>query len=119
MEYAAQITIVDPQPDDYAALAQWTATGEFQVQFLPDGRSALRCSPYLPSMLWMINVELPDWSGFDLYEMLTATVGCPIFLVADRYDSRQEMAALALGVTKYLCKPLDFHWIDQIRRMPP
>jgi DNA-binding response OmpR family regulator len=118
MESPSHIVIVDPRPNDYGALAPWLAAGEFQVHFIPDGRSALRSARLRHSMLWMINADLPDWSGLDLYEMIAPTVNCPIFLVADRYDPDQELAAMALGVSKYLCKPLDFHWIDQVRRMP-
>ena len=55
----------------------------------------------------IINVELPDLSGFDLVEMLQPfPKGTTVFLVADQYAVEDEVRALRLGVSSYLCKPL-------------
>ena len=116
MNSTTQITIVDAQFDDYAALAPWTASGELQVQFVADRRSALRSARQGSSALWMINMDLPDGSGLDLCQMIAATTRSPIFLVANHYDPEQELAARALRCAMYLCKPLALDWIDQIRR---
>ena len=56
----------------------------------------------------IINVELPDLSGFDLVEMLRPIPkGTAVFLVGDQYALEDELRALRLGVGSYLCKPLD------------
>src|SRR5688572_27604091 len=113
MNSTTQLTIVDREPEDYAALAPWLATGELRVQFITDVRSALRWGRQDGSSLWMVNTDLPDGSGLDLCQMISATHRAAIFLVANHYDPEQELAARALRGAAYLCKPLQFDWIDQ------
>jgi DNA-binding response OmpR family regulator len=110
-----QLTIVDREPDDYAALAPWMATGQLRVRFITDANLALRCARQRGSSLWMINFDLPELGGLDLCQMLSATSSSLVFLVANRYDPDQERAARARHGALYLCKPLQFDWIDQLR----
>lgn len=117
---AALVVVVDPEPSDYAALVPLVETGRIDLRFLLTGRSALRHAGRLDALLWMINVELPDRSGFDLFEMLADRLGdAYVILVADRYRAEDERRSLGLGATKYLCKPLDSSWIHDLRLHHP
>ena len=52
-------------------------------------------------------------SGFDLAQMLRhRKPGVRIFIVGNEYDVEDEIETLSLGLTKYLCKPLDDSWIN-------
>ena len=107
------IVVVDANPSDYVALAPLAEAGEIDIRFLLSGRSALRESRLLKAPLWMINVDLPDHSGFDVQEMCFGRKTSPLVLmVADEYSTRDELRALELGVAKYLCKPVDPAWLQ-------
>ena len=113
------VVVVDANPSDYVALAPLAEAGEIDLRFLLSGRSALRERRYLGAPLWMINVHLPDRSGFDLFEMFFRRKTSPLVLmVADQYCTEDELRALKLGVAKYLCKPVDPAWLhDCLQRI--
>lgn len=102
------IVVVDANPSDYEAFAPLAESGEVDLRFFLSGRAALRHKDHLPAWHWLINVQLPDWSGFDLCEMLRGSLpDVSVVLVADRYDADEERQALSLGIVKFVCKPLD------------
>ena len=102
------IVVVDANPGDYAALAPLADSGEIDLRFFLSGRAALRRKDDLRAWYWLINVRLPDWSGFDLCEMLRFSLPeASVVFVADRYRAEEERQALSLGVVKFICKPLD------------
>ena len=111
------VVIVDANPSDYVALAPLVEAGEIDIRFLLSGRSAMREGRYLAAPLWMINVKLPDHSGFDVLEMYFQRKTTPLILmVADEYAPEDELRALELGVAKYLCKPVDPAWLHAYLR---
>ncbi len=111
------VVIVDDNPSDYVALAPLVEAGEIDIRFLLSGRSAMREGRRLAAPLWMINVNLPDHSGFDVLEMYFQRKTSPLILmVADEYAPEDELRALELGVAKYLCKPVDPAWLHAYLR---
>ena len=102
------VFVVDPNSSDYAALARRAAKAGWNVRFLSGGRDALRLDENATADLWIVHVRLPDISGFDLVEMLQPRLGnAAVFMVADEYRAEDEIRALSLGITRYLCKPLE------------
>ena len=83
------------------------------VHFLSRGSDAIRFGQGWLVNLWLIATDLPDMSGFDLAQMLRhRKPGVRIFIVGNEYDVEDEIETLSLGLTKYLCKPLDDSWIN-------
>ena len=65
----------------------------------------------------MINTQLPDMTGFDVVERLDPRRrGSLVFLVADAYRAEDEIRALSLVATMYLCKPVSPAWLDHWRQ---
>jgi DNA-binding response OmpR family regulator len=103
-----KILIVDPDRSGYDSLLQAAATRRYEVCFLATGRDALRQRREMLAGLVMVNVVLPDFSGFEVVEMLRPfPKGGAVFLVADQYAVEDELRALELGIGSYLYKPLD------------
>ena len=103
----ARIFVVDSKQSDYDDLLGIAVADGCEVRFLTTGRAALRQWREVRGGLLIINVELPDLSGFDLVEMLQPfPKGTIVFLVANQYAVEDEVRALRLGVNSYLCKPL-------------
>ena len=99
-------------PQDYDALLAAAGTPGVSIHFLSSGNDSLRFAKRCHAGLWVINTQLPDMSGFDLAEMLRSVrPSALVFMIGDEYRLDDEVQALTLGLTKYLCKPLDPAWI--------
>ena len=130
-----EIVIVDASCDRYADFVQAAQAGEVRLHFCVDGTSAIRLSRRFRADAWLVAVDLPDMSGFDLLEMLVpnvlqaevdpllggsasslARVGeatrSGVFIVSDAYHVEDEQRALESGVAGYLVRPLT---LDVIR----
>lgn len=102
------ILIVDPKQSDYDCLLRLATAEGHEVRFFATAGAVLRQRHDMRGGLMIINVELPDRSGFDLVEMLQPSLkSTTVFLVGDRYTVEDEVRALQLGVSSYLCKPLE------------
>ena len=103
-----RIAIVDQDAAAYDNLLHPADGSRQSVHFLAKANDALWLSRCWPVDLWLINPVLPDMSGFELAELLhRRTPGVRIFIVGDEYSPKDELQTLSLGLTKYLCKPLD------------
>jgi len=131
-----EIVIVDASCERYADFVQAAQAGEVRLHFCVDGTSAIRLSRRFRADAWLVAVDLPDMSGFDLLEMLVpnvlqaevdpllggsssslARVGeatrSGVFIVSDAYRVEDEQRALESGVSGYLVRPLT---LDVMRR---
>jgi len=103
-----RIVVVDRDPSEVRRLLESIPQDPPALCSLPSGRSALRMPPQPDDLLWLINSQLPDISGCELFEMLRDRFhGVPVIIVADRYSIEEERSACRAGATLYLCKPLD------------
>jgi DNA-binding response OmpR family regulator len=110
------VIVVDSNPSDYVRLAKWARQAGMRFHQLPRGQEALQAAHRVAVDLWIINVGLPDMSGFELVEQLQPRRrGSDVFLVADQYRKQDELRALSLGVTLYLCKPARPTWLSHWR----
>ncbi len=109
------IVVVDPDRAGYGAIAAVAANDDTDVHFLASGQAALRLHPIAGAGLWLINVELPDMTGFDLYEMLRERLdeGTVVCMVAATYGVEEELRACRAGATMYVCKPLEASWLQK------
>jgi CheY-like chemotaxis protein len=106
------IVIVDPNSSDYDAMLTSAEIANSSVHFLSTGQEALRLSRRWKVDLWVVNITLRDMSGFDLAQKLRRGCrGVRVFMVGNEYQVEDELQTLTLGLTKYLCKPLEASWI--------
>ena len=66
----SHVVIVDFERADYDALLLCDGELGWPLHFLGSGREALRDARAVRSAAWLVRVELPDMTGFDLVEML-------------------------------------------------
>jgi CheY-like chemotaxis protein len=133
-----EIVVVDASPDRYADFVQAAQAGEVGLHFCVDGRSAVRLARRFRADMWIVASELPDMSGFDLLEMLSAHViqgsvdpllsgsrisldrigqgmRSGVFVVSDTYAIEEEQRALTSGVAGYLVRPVTMDTIRAAR----
>ncbi len=114
--HATTVAVVDSHPHDYALFNSLVDSDKLTLHFLAQGRLALRWSQQQEADLWMINVQLVDIPGLDLFEMLATDLErVPVFIVTNSYCVEEEVRALRLGATKYLCKPAAISWLATLR----
>jgi len=104
------LVVVDAARDDYQTLTAQLDVDD-EVVFFATGRDALR-APDGGDAFWLVSTQLPDMSGFDLYEMLRdRLVGTSVGIVAARYRPEEEIRAYQAGAVIFACKPLDAAWL--------
>jgi DNA-binding response OmpR family regulator len=111
------VVVVDSRPVDYVTFAPWARANVVEFRFLSSGLNALRMARAVKPALWIINVELPEMTGFDLLEMLRVTIEDQlVVMVADQYQSQNELRSAELNASFFACKPLDVSWFDKLLR---
>ena len=109
------LVIVDAYPEHYHALLHALDRKTAHHSFA-DGHSALASLPRFLSAGWLINMQLPDFSGAELLRLIRdRRPGTRVALVADVYSTADELAARAAGATAFLCKPANVRWIHECR----
>ncbi len=113
----AEIVVVDEHPGDYAELIDQLHDTGFRFRLVATGREALRLLPRNSAALWLVNVQLPDMSGFELFQSLhNRSEKTTVFLIGDRYAIEDELRSRAAGAALYACKPPCAAWLGQWRR---
>ena len=107
-----KIYVVDPQPNDYSDVVDAATCDPVRFTFFGSGRDALRHNPDDSPEIWVVNMDLPDMSGTDLYSMLrTRGSTVPVMLIGDNYSVEDEINARTSGATLYFAKPLLGEWL--------
>lgn len=108
----SRVVVVDSHPNDYTSITHSKEFGRVRFEFFSSARAALRDDSNLHPELCVINMNLPDMSGLDLYDMLSERwPGVPVYLVGDDYRPEDEVRARSSGATFYFCKPLQREWL--------
>ena len=90
----SQIIVADSRPRDYRNLVQLTGDNRWHLHFFTTGYAAIRFGS--AADLWIVNTQLPDMSGFDLFELLGERAArAPTFIVSDQYSADEERAPVA------------------------
>lgn len=108
MTDALRILVVDDEPDTLGLIKLTLQTAGYQVQTTTGGREALRLVREEPFDVVILDIMMPDVSGFDVMRELNNDPTPPppvIFLTARSGEEDQEIG-MSLGVTHYLLKPI-------------
>ncbi len=109
------ILIVDVQGEANGHLFTKGSIPEAGLCFAHDANEAIRLARSRPFAHFIVNSELPDFNGLELFqllkEMLPATPGT---IFSDHYSREVEVAARNCGVASYLCKPLSREMLEAL-----
>ena len=110
------LIVVDPNSHEYHALAIALRQHDVRIDFFSTGSEALRVVGAFPSILWIVNIRLPDVSGFSFLSLVRHRMPCcRVILVGDEYSVEDEVAARSAGATAYVCKPASIAWMTGYR----
>jgi DNA-binding NarL/FixJ family response regulator len=104
------VLVVDDDPCFRTFVRTLLERASFKVEEAADADEALEAVERMPPHLVLLDVVLPETSGYELYRELRERCGraLPIIFVSGlRTDAYDRSAGLLLGADDYLVKPFD------------
>ncbi|MEE0510212.1 MAG: VanR-ABDEGLN family response regulator transcription factor [Peptococcaceae bacterium] len=101
------ILIVDDEAELAELLAVYLRNGGFRVTLCGDGACALHCIESEAIDLAILDVMLPDMSGFDICRTIRQQHFFPIIMLTAKIDDNDKIFGLTLGADDYITKPFN------------
>jgi two-component system, sensor histidine kinase and response regulator len=106
--YAGDILVVDDMPDNLRLLSTILTEHSYKVRRVMSGSLALDATSLNPPELILLDILMPDMSGFEVCEQLKAnpqTASIPIIFLSALNDGLDKAKAFSLGGVDYITKP--------------
>jgi two-component system, OmpR family, phosphate regulon response regulator PhoB len=103
-----RILVVDDEPDIIALVAYHLARSGYRVSTASSGTEALQAARQEQPALVVLDLMLPELSGFEVLERLRADRGLadvPVLMLTARREEADRVQGLSLGADDYLVKP--------------
>ena len=102
------IMIVDDTPANLRLLAQMLKTSGYKVRPVPSGKLALSAIEASPPDLILLDINMPDLSGYEVCKILKKqkeTKDVPVIFLSALNDSLDKVKAFQCGGVDYITKP--------------
>ncbi len=108
MTDALRILVVDDEPDTLGLIKLTLQTAGYQVETTTVGREGLRLIREEPFDVVILDIMMPDVSGFDVMRELNndPTPPPPVIFLTARSGEEDQETGMSLGVSNYLLKPI-------------
>jgi two-component system phosphate regulon response regulator PhoB len=103
-----RVLVVDDEPDIVALVAYHLAKAGYRVSTAASGSEALAAAREEHPALVVLDLMLPEMSGFEVLEQLRAheaTRGVGVLMLTARREEPDRIRGLSLGADDYLTKP--------------
>ena len=100
-----RILIVEDEPGIADTLQYALRTEGFEPAWVQTGEEALADAQATPPTLVILDVGLPDTSGFEVFRRLRASSDVPVVFLTARSDEIDRVVGLELGADDYIAKP--------------
>jgi two-component system catabolic regulation response regulator CreB len=105
MDTGARILIVEDEPAIADTLIYALRTEGFEPEWCATGRAGLAALAGRTFALVVLDVGLPDGSGFDVCKQIRARLTVPVLFLTARSSELDRVLGLELGGDDYLVKP--------------
>jgi DNA-binding response OmpR family regulator len=102
------ILLVDDEPLITDSLTYSLKREGFEVKAVPDGLSALKAVEELDPDLIVLDLMLPDISGFEVCRRLRVNTATPVIMLTAKGEEIDRVLGLEVGADDYLAKPFSF-----------
>jgi len=99
------ILVIDDEPQILRALHTILTAKQFRVTTASRGNEGLTLAAAQPPDVIILDLSLPDISGFEVTERLREWTQAPIIVLSVRDGENDKVAALEKGADDYLTKP--------------
>lgn len=113
------ILVVDDEPDTLGLVSLTLETAGFRVKAAASGGEALLLAQQHPFDAILLDIMMPDLSGFEVYKRLQSTLTPvpPIIFLTAKSRSEDREQGEGLGAAAYLLKPITRgQLLDVLRR---
>ena len=103
-----RILVVDDEPDIIALVAYHLARAGYRVSTASTGLEALEAAREEQPAMVVLDLMLPELSGFDVLERMRADRALediPVLMLTARREEQDRVQGLSLGADDYLVKP--------------
>jgi two-component system catabolic regulation response regulator CreB len=100
-----KVLIVEDEPGIADTLQYALRTEGFEPAWCATGEEALTRIEREPPALVILDVGLPDASGFEIFKRIRATSEVPVVFLTARSDEIDRVVGLELGADDYIAKP--------------
>jgi DNA-binding response OmpR family regulator len=104
----ALILLVDDEPLITDSLTYSLKREGFDVEAVADGNSALEAVDRVQPDLVVLDLMLPDISGFEVCRRLRLKVATPVIMLTAKGEEIDRVLGLEVGADDYLAKPFSF-----------
>lgn len=101
------ILIVDDEQELAELLAVYLRNSGYRVTLCGNGACALRCVKQEHVDLAILDVMLPDMSGFDICRTIREEHFFPIIMLTAKIEDNDKIYGLTLGADDYITKPFN------------
>ena len=111
----SQIMAVDDQPANLKLLEELLSRQGYIVRSFPRGRLALEAAARNPPDLILLDINMPEMSGFKVCELLKADekLACiPVIFLSALTDASDKVQAFQCGGVDYVTKPFQ---VDEVQ----
>jgi two-component system, OmpR family, response regulator len=108
----AKILVVDDDPAIRNLIVRFLTQRNYQVEAASDGRSALEIFEQFSPDLAILDVNLPDYIGYNLCEQMQSRTDIFILMLTSRTDAADKREGFLKGADDYLTKPFDLQELE-------
>src|SRR5262245_38725647 len=102
-----RILLIDDDPELSALVVRFLAGEGFETDCATDGTHGIEKALSGGYAFIMLDVMMPDMSGFDVLRRVRAQSPTPIIMLTARGDTLDRVLGLEMGADDYLPKPFD------------
>jgi DNA-binding response OmpR family regulator len=105
------ILIVDDNPANLKVLEEMLRQRGYEVSAFPKGELALAAAILDPPDLILLDIDMPEMSGYELCARLKADEGLasvPVMFLSALYETEDKVKAFQAGAVDFVSKPFQF-----------
>jgi DNA-binding response OmpR family regulator len=107
MKNSPNLLLIDDDIELCNLLGEYLAAEGFQYTQVHDGQAALEITSKQNFDLIILDVMLPQGSGFDVLKTLRVSDQTPVIMLTAKGDTVDRVIGLEIGADDYLAKPCD------------
>lgn len=109
---SAKILVVDDDPAIRTLIQRFLSTHDYQLESAEDGKSALAIFEQFNPDLVILDVNLPDATGYVLCEEMQKRTGVFVLMLTSRTDEADKILGFSQGADDYLTKPFSLSELE-------
>ncbi len=99
------VLIVEDEPSIADTVQYALQTEQINTTWVGTGQEALAALQQTPVDLVLLDIGLPDLSGFDVCRRIRQTSSVPVIFLTSRHEEIDQVLGLELGADDYVTKP--------------